>query len=109
MNEQMKNRLEDLKAAFSKDYREFNKDRSASPHVKKMMDDYEASITYKVGKKYIKIYRERHGVLGFIVNTEDDKKFPYGTMLKPASFKTPMRNFSRGNIFDQLNVKWTGI
>ena len=67
-------------------------------------------LHYTVGQKYIKVIAESGGVSGFIVNTESDKKFRLGDILKPAGWQGPARNFSRGNVlernFDRL--RWTG-
>jgi hypothetical protein len=71
---------------------------------------YRDSLTYKVGKKYIRLMH-RGAALGFIVNAHDDKKFAYGTLLKPAGWSAPARNFSRGNVFaiSVIRLRWTGI
>lgn len=73
--------------------------------------DYE--VEFYFGSKYIKIIKRWGGgsVGGFIVNTHNDKQFPYGTLLKAASWKAPARNKSRGNIFEIADKKipWTGI
>ena len=46
---------------------------------------------------------------GFIVNTDNDKKFKRGDILKAAGFNTPARNAARGNILsDDYTVQWTG-
>lgn len=71
------------------------------------------SITFEFGSKYIKIiktYWNSVSVAGFIVCSHN-AKFPYGTMLKAASFKAPALNFSRGDIFEieGKKVPWTGI
>lgn len=71
------------------------------------------SIEFDFGSKYIKIIKRWGGgsVGGFIVNTHNDKKFPYGTLLKAASWAAPARNNARGNIFEiaDKKVAWTGI
>ena len=73
---------------------------------KKMIADWTANVHYKVGNKYIGIWTGT-SIHSFIVNTTYDKKFDYGDVLKPATWKTPTRNFSRGNIFK--NGSWAGI
>ena len=69
-------------------------------------------LHYTVGKKYIKVINgENHGsVSGFIVNTENDKKFRLGDILKPAGWRGPAKNFARGNVLDGTfgRVRWTG-
>ena len=76
---------------------------------KQMYEEYCDSLEVRYGNKYIKIVGD-HSVKGFIVNTHHDKKFQYGDLLKAASWKTPARNYARGNIFDEsLDIRWTGI
>jgi hypothetical protein len=72
------------------------------------------AIEFEFGSKYIKIVKRWCGsssVGGFIVNVHNDKKFPYGTLLKAASWAAPARNNVRGNIFEiaDKKVAWTGI
>jgi hypothetical protein len=71
------------------------------------LERYTKGFEILVGKKYIKI-ANNGGVKAFIANTENDKMFPYGSILKPASWSTPARNFARGNVFEDYNVMWTG-
>jgi hypothetical protein len=74
----------------------------------KMIATFNDSLTYKAGRKYIKII-SGGSVWGFIVANDDDKIFTKGTILKPAGWKTPARNFSRGNIIDGgYTICWTG-
>ena len=76
---------------------------------KKMIAEFDEGITYKTGSKYIKITRERNGVWGFVVNTDNDKKFKKGDILKAAGYAAPARNFARGNIIEGgYTVAWTG-
>ena len=73
--------------------------------------EFKNGISHKCGSKYIKVTKklgDQTSVHSFIVNTYDDKKFNYGDILKAASWKAPARNFSRGNIFEEYKVKWTG-
>ena len=73
----------------------------------KTLANFENSFTIKEGKKYIKIIRD-NGVWGFIVNTDDDKLFKKGDILKAAGYNAPARNAARGNIFEEFSVAWTG-
>ena len=62
----------------------------------------------KVGQKYIKIIRE-NSVWGFIVNTDNDKVFKKGDILKAAGWNAPARNAARGHILDDdYYINWTG-
>jgi hypothetical protein len=75
---------------------------------RKMISEFNNSLSYTDGKKYIKIIRE-NSVWGFIVKDSDDK-FKRGDILKAASFAAPAKNKARGNIIDQdfSWVRWTG-
>ena len=72
--------------------------------------EFKNGIDHVCGSKYIKVTRSDNqtSVHSFIVNIHDDKKFKYGDILKAASWKSPARNFARGNIFENYKVKWTG-
>ncbi len=76
---------------------------------KKMIADFNEKITYKVGTKYIKVFTEGGSVWGFVVNTDKDKKFKKGDILKAAGYAAPARNKARGNILDgNYPIQWTG-
>jgi len=76
---------------------------------KTMIAEFNEEITYKVNTKYIKVFREGGSVWGFIVNTDNDKKFKKGDILKAAGWAAPARNFPRGNILKGgYTVRWTG-
>ena len=72
--------------------------------------EFKNGLNYKKGSKYIKVIRRDNqtSVHSFIVNIHDDKKFKYGDILKASSWKTPARNFARGNVFEEYKVRWTG-
>ena len=72
--------------------------------------EFKNGIDHVCGSKYIKVTRSSNqtSVHSFIVNIHNDKKFKYGDILKAASWKSPARNFARGNIFEEYKVKWTG-
>ena len=78
-----------------------------------MRFEFATGIEVLYGKKYIKIVTGKHGgnrsVWGFIVNTDKDKKFEMGDILKAAGYNAPARNAARGNIIDGgYTVRWTG-
>ena len=54
-------------------------------------------------------FRNGGSVWGFIVNTDNDKKFRKGDILKAAGYNAPARNAARGNILDGgYCIQWTG-
>ena len=72
------------------------------------VENFDDLIQVKTGNKYIKIIRE-NSVWGFVVNTDTDKKFRKGDILKAAGYNAPARNAARGNIVDGgYTVDWTG-
>ena len=73
---------------------------------KEMIAEWSKGVKFTVGNKYIGVWTG-NSIHSFIVNVIDDKKFAYGDVLKPATWKAPTRNFSRGNIFE--NGSWAGI
>ena len=73
-----------------------------------MINEFNASLRYEVGSKYIKIIRN-NGVHSFIVN-DLKGKFPLGSILKAASWRAPATNFKRGCVLAEQfsNITWTG-
>ena len=75
----------------------------------RMIAEFNEKITYKTGSKYIKVFTEGGSVWGFVVNTDNDKKFKKGDILKAAGYAAPARNAARGNIVDGgYTIHWTG-
>lgn len=68
----------------------------------------EEKFSYTIGPKYIKLITNNRAH-AFIVNIQNDKKFKYGDILKPASWKTPTRNVARGNIFGDYEISIYGL
>lgn len=110
--------VEVLVEAIKTDYRDFTargSNRSKQEKVNddftpinlKMIDEFEDGVVVKNGSKYIKIIAG-HGVWGFIVKSDTDKKFRAGDILKAASWASPARNAARGNVFDGYSIAWTG-
>ena len=76
---------------------------------KTMIAEFNENIIYKTGSKYIKVINKGGGVWGFVVNTDNDKKFKRGDILKAAGWAAPARNFARGNIIEGGYIsRWTG-
>lgn len=76
--------------------------------AKERIEEFKAGFSVRVGKKYIKIVGD-NSVKAFIVNTDDDKMFKKGDMLKPAGFAAPARNKARGNVIEgKFSGGWTG-
>jgi hypothetical protein len=115
MKEIIERRIETLFDMMRKDYQRW---QGLSPRFsdddinQEMYEEYSDSLSYEYGNKYIKLIGD-NSVKGFIVNVHNDKKFAYGDILKAASWKSPARNFARGNILELSevipSVKWTGI
>jgi hypothetical protein len=71
-----------------------------------MIAKFNSGISIKAGRRYIKIIADR-SVHSFVL-VDDFGKFKKGDILKAASFSTPATNFSRGNVFNITEVRWTG-
>ena len=75
----------------------------------------ERGLGFKVkkGQKYIKIINDmsngQQSVWGFIVASENDKKFQVGDILMAAGWRGPARNKARGNVLSgNFGCSWTG-
>lgn len=80
-----------------------------TPIREKMIEEFCDKVRYEVGNKYIKVIAGS-SVHSFIVR-QDDGKFKAGDILKAASWRSPAKNFVRGNIFAKTfdRVRWTGV
>ena len=110
----MQQQIDTLIQDIVKDYADWQqrsadkRDRILTNVQKEMLKEFVENISYKVGNKYIKIITNR-SVWGFVVNTDTDKKFRKGDILKAAGWNAPARNAARGNIVDGgYNIDWTG-
>ena len=90
-------------------------DYSKNGFAHRSSNDFRDKFIVKIGKKYIKIgrksdYNNKMGqVWAFVVNTDDDKLFKRGDVLKAAGFNAPARNAPRGNVLDGgFPIQWTG-
>ena len=79
-----------------------------SPHVLNMINEFNSDLSYKVSPKYIKVIK-KGSVHSFVVN-DLNNKFPLGSILKAASWKTPALNFKRGCVLSEnfSCIGWTG-
>jgi hypothetical protein len=104
--------IENLITAIFADYTEWQGDldkldEKARVIREKMLVEFREKLSFKEGKKYIKVIKDG-SVWGFVVNTTDDPKFRYGDILKAVSWSSPARNSARGNVFEDYDVTWTG-
>jgi hypothetical protein len=74
----------------------------------RMAKEFEDSLRYEIGSKYIKII-SNSSAHSFIVK-KDGGKFNRGDILKANSWKAPATNFVRGNILNNQYgaIAWTG-
>ena len=110
MNEQMTKAVDTLIEMIKVDYEDFatrGGTKDLGSYFAEQMENFYDNIEVNVGQKYIKIVKE-NSVWGFIVNTDNDKKFKYGDILKAAGYNAPARNKARGNIFGAYEIRWTG-
>ena len=109
----MKNEIDALIDAIAEDYKIF-----AMGSGRRELSDYSLGVYNSIkdrsvvkitqGKKYIRVSIQ-DSVWGFIVCDENDDKFQVGDVLKAKSWATPVRNASRGNIFNDIrDWRWTG-
>ena len=95
--------IQNMIAAATHDYNEFCSNEN-------MQQEFTEGWVVKEGQKYIKIStRNGNSAWGFIVNTDNDKKFQKGDILKCAGYSAPARNKARGNVLSGgFNIQWTG-
>ena len=109
MEKQIETLMQDIKSDYVK-WSTSNGTKPISSYTQGVLDKFDDNIEVKYGKKYIKIVGGvSSGVWGFIVNTDDDKKFKKGDLLMAAGYNNPARNHARGNILDGgYIIRWTG-
>jgi hypothetical protein len=77
----------------------------------RMTEEFQRSVGYEVGSKYIKVYSgaNQRSVHSFICR-EDTGKFKKGDILKAAGWSAPAKNFARGNVIAKQygQTRWTG-
>ena len=100
------------------DYMSWQKrDRFADPTTlairKQMAEDFCSSISFEVGRNYIKVCTGRKGegrsVHSFVC-LRDMGKFTKGDILKAAGWSAPAKNFARGNVMagNFGTISWAG-
>jgi|TARA_B110000503_G_scaffold97998_1_gene146926 hypothetical protein len=108
MQNEINTLIETIKADYTFFMKRGNKDYDLAPHQVEMINEFNTGIAIKQGSKYIKVTTNK-SVWGFIVNTDKDKKFVKGDILKAAGYNAPARNARRGNIVEGgYTVQWTG-
>ena len=116
MKEAMTDKMDDLLDHMRENYVKWSRSGpDGSTDIKtEMEEEYADGLVYEYGSKYIKVIsgkRIQNSVCLFVVNTDRDKKFRFGDILKPAGWAAPARNFARGNVFEEdgfNRVQWTG-
>ena len=116
VKEAMSDKMDDLLDHMRENYVKWSRSGpDGSTDIKtEMEEDYADGLVYEYGSKYIKVIsgkRNQNSVCLFVVNTDRDKKFRFGDILKPAGWAAPARNFARGNVFEEdgfNRVQWTG-
>ena len=108
----MENQIKSLLDAIKTDYINWSTGNGTKPissYTQGVLDAFDDNVEVKYGQKYIKILGGvSSGVWGFIVNTDNDKKFKKGDILMAAGENAPARNKARGNLFDGYTIRWTG-
>lgn len=100
--------LEVLCEAIKTNYRDWtlNRREELSDHAATMVANFERSVRFDEGRKYIKVI-SGNSVWGFIVKAAD-AKFKAGDILMAAGWSAPAKNAARGNVFDGYSIAWTG-
>ena len=95
--------IENMLAAAIADYNNGTKNE-------RMKEEFAEGFVVKKGVKYIKIMTNNGGnAWGFVVNTDNDKTFKKGDILKCAGWAAPARNGARGNVLEGgFAINWTG-
>ena len=119
IKEAMTDKVEELLEAMKEDYSRWQNQSGIDDErvaIRQQMEvEYNDGLHTVNGSKYIKVISSTRGsssVCAFVVNTDSDKKFKFGDILKPAGWAAPARNFARGNVLDGTgfdNARWTGI
>jgi hypothetical protein len=110
VSSEMQVAIEKMFVVMRTDYAQFMPPSKGSIQ-QQMNEEYNNSLRYEEGRKYIKVIEQR-SVHSFIVKQDDPKRgWRAGDILKAAGWNAPATNFVRGNVLDgQLErVRWTGV
>jgi len=104
--------IQNMIAAAIHDYGQWMKpdtqDENRNEVRVKMNKEFAEGWVIKRGPKYTKLLN-KNSCWGFVVNTDNDKKFKKGDLLKAAGYNAPARNAARGNVLEgDFNIRWTG-
>jgi ribosomal protein L15 len=108
----LKKEMDQYLAAVKADYRKWNASRKLTPEQQKIADEmaaeFDANLRIDEGTKYLKVIS--NGSVHSFVVIKADSKFKNGDILKAASWASPARNFTRGNVLTGNfgSVRWTG-
>ena len=107
---QMKTEIKKLIKAIGDDYalwasKAFEANRAAPGYEHAKINEFRNSIWVLEGSKYLKI-TTGNTVWGFV--NKGNKDFKIGDILKAANWRAPALNRSRGNIFEDYSIAWTG-
>ena len=89
-------------------YERWNTNTVSPDYEAERNERYKNSLSFSIGKKYIKII-SNGAAFAFVVNADNDDKFRRGDVLMPAGWKTPARNSPRGNILDGYTANHRGV
>ena len=109
MDNAVHNYMDHIKATYT-DWNLTHASDDVRAYREEMIAEWSNGVHFKVGSKYIGVWTG-NSIHSFIVNNTVDKKFAYGDVLKPATWKAPTRNFERGNVFKKgsvAGIAWFG-
>ena len=89
-------------------YERWNTNTVSPDYEAERNERYKNSLSFSIGKKYIKII-SNGAAFAFVVNADNDDKFRRGAVLMPAGWKPPARNSPRGNILDGYTANPRGV
>jgi predicted PilT family ATPase len=109
MKTEIQNYLNQIATNYDVRYVGSNQTQAQLDAIANMSKNFAETLRFEEGKVYIKVCTDT-SVHSFIVK-EDTKQFRKGDILKAASWRSPAKNFARGNIFTSesyKNVCWAG-